>query len=287
MGLYRSSGTYCTQCEAEGFRRITYFLDRPDVLSVFTVRIEAPTRPAAPVLLSNGNLVESGPIAGTDRHYAVWHDPFPKPSYLFAMVAGDLGVVSRHLHHHVRARGRAPHLLRARQGGALPLRHGRAQALDALGRGGLRPRIRPRHLHHRRRLRLQHGGDGEQGPQRLQRQVRPRRPRHRHRRRLRPCRGRHRPRIFPQLDRQPHHLPRLVPALPEGRPDRLPRPGILRPTCARAPSSASPTCARCRRASSPRTPVPSPIRSGRRSITRSTTSTRRPSTRRAPRSSAC
>ncbi len=93
MGLYRSNGTYCTQCEAEGFRRITYFLDRPDVLAVYTTRLEAP-KASAPVLLSNGNLVESGVIAGGDRHYAVWHDPFPKPSYLFAMVAGDLGLIT-------------------------------------------------------------------------------------------------------------------------------------------------------------------------------------------------
>ena len=93
MGLYRSSGNWCTQCEAEGFRRITYFLDRPDVLAVYTTRIEAP-KDAAPVLLSNGNLVEYGDVAGTDRHFAVWHDPFPKPSYLFALVAGDLGVLT-------------------------------------------------------------------------------------------------------------------------------------------------------------------------------------------------
>jgi aminopeptidase N len=91
MGLYRSSGNWCTQCEAEGFRRITYFLDRPDVLSVYTTRIEAP-KSEAPVLLSNGNLVDQGDLPG-DRHFAVWHDPFPKPSYLFAMVAGDLGLV--------------------------------------------------------------------------------------------------------------------------------------------------------------------------------------------------
>ncbi len=90
MGLYRTSGTWCTQCEAEGFRRITYFLDRPDVLAVYTTRIEAP-KDTAPVLLSNGNLVDSGEVAGSDRHFAVWHDPFPKPSYLFALVAGDLG----------------------------------------------------------------------------------------------------------------------------------------------------------------------------------------------------
>ena len=92
MGLYRSSGTWCTQCEAEGFRRITYYLDRPDVLSVFTTRIEAP-KAEAPILLANGNLIEGGDLPGTDRHFAVWHDPFPKPSYLFALVAGDLGVV--------------------------------------------------------------------------------------------------------------------------------------------------------------------------------------------------
>ncbi|WP_421724208.1 aminopeptidase N [Bauldia sp.] len=92
MGLYQSSNTYCTQCEAEGFRRITYFLDRPDVLSVYTTRIEAP-QDGFPVLLANGNLTDTGNIEGTDRHFAVWHDPFPKPSYLFALVAGDLGVV--------------------------------------------------------------------------------------------------------------------------------------------------------------------------------------------------
>ncbi|WP_315919484.1 aminopeptidase N [Mesorhizobium sp. SP-1A] len=91
MGLYRSSGVYCTQCEAEGFRRITYFLDRPDVLSVYTVRIEADAS-EAPLLLSNGNPVERGQLED-GRHFAVWHDPFPKPSYLFALVAGDLGKV--------------------------------------------------------------------------------------------------------------------------------------------------------------------------------------------------
>ena len=92
MGLYRSGSAYCTQCEAEGFRRITYFLDRPDVLSVYTVRVEA-ERVDAPVLLSNGNLIESGPIEGTSMHYAVWHDPHPKPCYLFALVGGDLEAI--------------------------------------------------------------------------------------------------------------------------------------------------------------------------------------------------
>ncbi|MFZ0571987.1 MAG: aminopeptidase N [Rhodomicrobium sp.] len=90
-GLYRSKNVYCTQCEAEGFRRITYYLDRPDVLSKFRVRIEADAKDA-PVLLSNGNLIESGD-AGAGRHFAVWEDPYPKPSYLFALVAGKLGMV--------------------------------------------------------------------------------------------------------------------------------------------------------------------------------------------------
>jgi aminopeptidase N len=92
MGLYRAGSTYTTQCEAEGFRRITYFPDRPDVMAVYTTRIEA-ERAEAPVLLANGNLISSGDIAGTTRHFAVWHDPFPKPSYLFALVGGTLGVV--------------------------------------------------------------------------------------------------------------------------------------------------------------------------------------------------
>jgi aminopeptidase N len=89
MGLYRSSNAYCTQCEADGFRRISYFLDRPDVMSVYTVRLEA-VKADAPVLLSNGNLVAAGEIAGSDRHFAVWHDPHPKPAYLFALVGGAL-----------------------------------------------------------------------------------------------------------------------------------------------------------------------------------------------------
>ncbi|GJE60834.1 aminopeptidase N [Methylobacterium trifolii] len=93
MGLYRSSAVYCTQCEADGFRRITYFLDRPDVLSVYTTRIEA-DRDEAPVLLGNGNPVEAGAL-GAGRHYAVWHDPHPKPAYLFALVAGRLGHVAK------------------------------------------------------------------------------------------------------------------------------------------------------------------------------------------------
>jgi aminopeptidase N len=89
-GLYMSGGRFCTQCEAQGFRRITYALDRPDVLSRFTVRLEADKR--YPTLLSNGNLKEMG-LCGENRHFAVWCDPYPKPSYLFAVVAGSFDSV--------------------------------------------------------------------------------------------------------------------------------------------------------------------------------------------------
>ena len=87
-GLYVSNGVFCTQCEPEGFRKITYFPDRPDVMARYRVRIEA-DQATYPVLLANGNLVESG-ASGGGRHFALWEDPFPKPSYLFALVAGRL-----------------------------------------------------------------------------------------------------------------------------------------------------------------------------------------------------
>ncbi len=88
QGLYASSGMLCTQCEAEGFRRITFFPDRPDVLSRYSVRMSA-DKARFPVLLANGDPVERGDLDG-GRHWAEWDDPFPKPSYLFALVAGDL-----------------------------------------------------------------------------------------------------------------------------------------------------------------------------------------------------
>ena len=87
-GLYTSGGGFFTQCEAEGFRRITYFLDRPDVMAVYTVTLRA-DKAKYPVLLSNGNLVDQGKL-DNGRHFAKWQDPFPKPSYLFALVAADL-----------------------------------------------------------------------------------------------------------------------------------------------------------------------------------------------------
>jgi aminopeptidase N len=93
-GLYLSSGNFCTQCEAEGFRRISYFLDRPDVLTIYQTKIIA-DKQAYPVLLSNGNLIESGDLAD-GKHYAVWQDPFKKPCYLFALVAGNLVYLEDH-----------------------------------------------------------------------------------------------------------------------------------------------------------------------------------------------
>lgn len=90
-GLYKSSGMFCTQCEAEGFRKITYYLDRPDVMSKFTTTLSA-DKHNFPVLLSNGNPIASGP-EDDGRHWATWEDPFMKPAYLFALVAGDLWCV--------------------------------------------------------------------------------------------------------------------------------------------------------------------------------------------------
>ncbi len=93
-GLYKSDGMFCTQCEAEGFRRITFFPDRPDVMSVFTTTLVA-DKTRYPVLLSNGNPVASGDADG-GRHWVTWEDPWPKPSYLFALVAGDLALLEDH-----------------------------------------------------------------------------------------------------------------------------------------------------------------------------------------------
>lgn len=94
MGLYRSRGNYCTQCEAEGFRKITFFFDRPDVMTRFTTTIEA-DKQTHPYLLSNGNLVAQGEL-DNGRHWVKWHDPSLKPCYLFALVAGDFDVLYDH-----------------------------------------------------------------------------------------------------------------------------------------------------------------------------------------------
>ena len=91
MGLYVSGGRFCTQCEAEGFRRMTYYMDRPDVLSVFKVRLTA-DKADYPYLLANGNMIDSGDLAD-GKHFALWEDPFPKPCYLFALVAGQFDTI--------------------------------------------------------------------------------------------------------------------------------------------------------------------------------------------------
>ena len=104
-GLYTSGSGLFTQCEAEGFRRITYFLDRPDVMAVYSVTLRA-NKAQYPVLLSNGNRVDEGEL-DNGRHYAKWHDPYPKPCYLFALVAADLAVRQQP----IRTRSGKEHLL--------------------------------------------------------------------------------------------------------------------------------------------------------------------------------
>ncbi|MGL4727358.1 MAG: aminopeptidase N [Bosea sp. (in: a-proteobacteria)] len=128
MGLYRSNGIYCTQCEADGFRRITYFLDRPDVMSVYTVLIEA-DQEEAPILLANGNRMGAGPVSGQKgRHFALWHDPHPKPAYLFAVVGGSLEALTQD---YVTADGRSVELAIWVEPGKVPRA---AYAMDALVR---------------------------------------------------------------------------------------------------------------------------------------------------------
>ena len=285
-GLYRSTDGYFSQCESEGFRRITFFPDRPDVMARYTCTIEA-DRERFPQLLSNGNLAASGTVEhDPSRHWARWDDPFPKPAYLFALVAAKLDMLEDSF---VTRSGRTVRLAVYVEPGKLD-QCGHAMAAleesDALGRRTLRPGDGPRPLHDRRGGRLQHGGDGKQGPQHLQHQVRAGPPRHRDRRRLPGHRPRRRPRVFPQLDRQPRHLPRLVPALAEGGPHRLPRPGVRR---RHAFARRHPHPGRARPA---RRPVPRGcrarwrIRCVRRPTPRSTTSTPPPSTTRAPKSCA-
>ncbi|MGB1197498.1 MAG: aminopeptidase N [Thalassotalea sp.] len=100
-GLFKSGGAFCTQCEAEGFRRITYYLDRPDVMAKFTTKVIA-DKTQFPYLLSNGNKVASGELS-SNKHFVTWQDPFPKPCYLFALVAGDFDLLQDH---YVTASGR-------------------------------------------------------------------------------------------------------------------------------------------------------------------------------------
>ena len=218
MGLYRSGSAYCTQCEAEGFRRITYFLDRPDVLSIYRVRLEARQGRSAGAARQRQSRRRAASAEGRAPFRGLAR---PVQEALLSLRARRRR--SRRMSRTISSPRRARKVDARRSTSSTAARTARAYAMDALKRSmawdeaRLRARIRSRRLQHRRRLRLQYGRDGEQGPQRLQRQIRAGVAGDRDRRRLRRHRRRHRPRIFPQLDRQPHHLPRLVPALPEGR----------------------------------------------------------------------
>ena len=257
MGLYRAGATYCTQCEAEGFRRITYFLDRPDVMAVYTTRIEA-DKSEAPVLLANGNLIAQGDVPGTARHFAVWHDPFPKPSYLFALVGGKLARVADSfttmsgrevaLHIYVEP-GKEDRCVYAMDSLKRAMRwdeeaFGREYDLDIFMIVAVSA--------------FNMGAMENKGLNVFNDKYVLASPDDRDRRRLCRHRGGDRARIFPQLDRRPHHLPRLVPALPEGRSDGLPRPGIhRRPAFARGRAHrrrARPALAAVRRGCRPARP---------------------------------
>ena len=286
MGLYRSGATYCTQCEAEGFRRITYFPDRPDVMAVYTTRIEA-DKAECPVLLANGNLVASGDVpapAGISRSGTIRSRSRPICSRWSAATSPASRTASAPCR---AATSRCASIVE-------PGKEDRcAYAMDALKRSMRWDEETFGREYDLDIFMIVAVSDFNMGAMENKGLnvfndkyvLASRRDRDRHR--LRGHRGDHRPRVFPQLDRQPHHLPRLVPALPQGRAHRLPRPGIHRRP-ALAPGRAHPRRARPARASSSsRTPARSPIRCGRASIARSTISTRRPSTRRAPRSCAC
>ena len=210
-GLYMSRGMYCTQCEAQGFRKITFWPDRPDVMARFRVRIEGPSDNSAPVLLSNGNLVASGP------GWAEWEDPFPKPSYLFALVAGDLVAVEDRfvtgsgrevlLQIWVRAgdEGRCGYAMdalkramawdEAAYGREYDLDRFMIVAVDDFNMGAMENKglniFNSRYV-------LASPETATDGDYKCDR-------------------GDRRPRVFPQLDRQPDHLPRLVPAVASRR----------------------------------------------------------------------
>ena len=264
MGLYRSSGVYCTQCEAEGFRRITYFLDRPDVLAVYTTRIEA-TQAEAPRAAGQRQSRRGGRSAGGGRHFAVWHDPLPQALPISSRWSAAISAASAITFTPRSGRKvRARHLCRAGQGGrAPPTRWTRSSARCA----GTRRRSAANTI--------STSSTSSPCPTSTWARWRTRAstssttstcwptPRDRDRCRLRQHRGDHRARVFPQLDRQPHHLPRLVPALPEGRADRLPRPGILRRQALAAGEAHRRRAHAARARSSPRTPARSRTRCGR------------------------
>ena len=149
-GLYMSGGSFCTQCEAEGFRKITFFPDRPDVMARFT-RAHRGGRATYPLLLSNGNLIESGDLAGRPPLRRLGR---PLPQALLPVRPGRrrAGRARGQLRHHdPAARSTLRIYVEPGKAARARLRHGRSEALDDVGRGGLRPRVRPRPLHDRRR----------------------------------------------------------------------------------------------------------------------------------------
>ena len=254
-------------------------------MSTYRVRIEA-DQAAFPALLSNGNLLETGRAA---RRPPLGLVGGPVPQAVLPVRAGGRRprLPRGRARHALGAQGAAADLLRARQHRPVPPRHGLAQEVDGLGRGALRAGVRPRPVPDRRGQRLQFRRHGEQGPQHLQHVGDAGQPRDRDRRGLRQHRADHRARVFPQLDRRPGHLPRLVPAHAEGRPHRLPRPAVHGRHALGRREADRRRGVRCATCSSPRMPARSPIRSGPTATSRSTISTPARSTRRVPRSSAC
>ena len=284
MGLYASGGNLCTQCEAEGFRRITFFPDRPDVLSALfgadDRRQGALSRCCWPTAIRSrtGDARRRPPLGRMERSL---------PQALLPVRAGRGRSRRQSRHASRRVSGREVQLgiwVRAadlRQD--RPRARTRSKPSMAWDERRLWPRIRSRRVQHRRGRRFQLRRDGEQGAEHLQQPLHPRRSRHRDRLRLRRDRRGRRARIFPQLVGQPRHLPRLVPAVAEGRLHRLPRPGLLRRPGHRPRSSGSRTSAGLRAAQFPEDagPLAHPVRPDELSW-RSPTSTPRPSTTRAP-----
>ncbi len=254
MGLYRSNGTYCTQCEAEGFRRITYFLDRPDVLAVYTTRLEA---------REGARRRSCSPTAIRARRRRAGHRPAFRR--LARSASRSRPICSRWSAALSAMSGEAYTTLSGRQVDARAsiVEHGKADALPAMRMDSLVRSMRWDEAVFGREYDLDvfnvvavsdfnMGAMENKGLNIFNDKYVLADPHTATDGDYANDRGGHRARIFPQLDRQPHHLPRLVPALPQGRPDRLPRPGILLRRCARARSSASPMSARLRARAVPR-----------------------------------
>ena len=284
-GLYVSNGIFCTQCEAEGFRRITYFPDRPDVMARYRVRIEADRRA---VRCCSRTAIWSraarSPAAGTSRSGRTpsrsratcsrW-SPAASPGSRTASRPRSGRRVTLEIYTEPREIDKCAHAMASlkkamkwdeeRFGLEYDLDRFMIVAVSDFNIGAMENK--GLNIFNTKFVLARPETATDADYLGVESVIAPR--------------------VLPQLDRQPRDLPRLVPALPEGRADRLPRPGVHRATCTRARSSASRTCAACAPRSSSRTRGRSPIRCARTATSRSTTSTRRPCTRRAPRSSAC